>query len=439
MAEQVAMDRLLGAERQGLKLAIFCRTIAVCIGFVWLTGAWSASGFTPNPMALVALALFALLGFVSYAVIGTRYDRWWLKYALYAVDILGLSSVFLIIPVSQSAPDLPQVLAFRTFGIHYFFPIIAMACLTLSWRLVAWSGIVSAMGWLLAFGIAIAGMEHRVSWRDLAPDGSAEDYYSVFFSPDFVGYGSRVEEVGFLLIATAILALAVVRARRVFLAQQRAEAEREAAIRTFGRFVPETIAERLATDKDVLAPQVRRGVVLDIDIEDFTAYAQGRDPKEVIRVLGAFLARAADAISSHEGVVISFTGDGLLAAFNTPLEIRRPERAALDAATGLLECADAFGFDIRIGLAAGPVATGRVGSERRQAFTIYGDTVNRAARLQALAKDVGAPVLVDAEVAGKADPTDRLRPLGEHHIRGFEEPVSVWAKEWVALPGIAAD
>lgn len=435
MADRKALARLRIAERQGLKLAILCRTAAVAAGMVWLIIGWNLAGASPNPLSMTALGLFAAIGIASYVVIGTRFERWWLKYVLYAADILGICAFLIIIPVSYSAPELPHILAFRSFGIYLLVPMIAMATLTLSWRLVAWSGLVAFAGWWGAFGIAISGMERRLSWGDLPAEETAEEFLSVFLSPDFVGYGSRIQETGLLLIASLILAFAVFRARRVFLAQVTAEIEREQMVRTFGRFVPETIAERLASDQEALAPQVRHGVALVLDIQDFTKYADGRDPAEVIDTLGTFLADAAEAISGHEGVVISFTGDGLLAAFNTPLEIGDPERAALDAAADLLDCAERNGFRVRVGLAAGPIATGRVGSDRRQAFTIYGDTVNRAARLEVLAKDVGASVLADAAIAGKSKPDDRLKPLGEQRIRGFEAPLPVWSKELTALPG----
>ena len=437
MAGRVARQRLLVAERQGLKLAVLCRTAAVAFGMLWLTVGWNLAGFSPSPLAMTALALFGVIGIASYTVIGTRYERWWLKYALYAIDILAVCAVFVVIPVSRFAPELPQVLAFRAFGVHYLFPLVAMACLTLSWRLVAWSGLAAVAGWWAAFGLAIADMQQRLSWRDLPPEPTAEEYLKVFLSPDFVGYGTRLQETILLMIAALVLALAVYRARCVFVAQVEAEQARERAVRTFGRFVPETIADRLASDRDALAPQVRHGVALVLDIENFTAYADGRAPEEVIATLGAFLARSAEAISNREGVVISFTGDGLLAAFNTPLEIRQPERAALDAASDLLKCAGDCGFQVRVGLASGQIASGRVGSERRQAFTIYGDTVNRAARLEALAKDVGASVLADGGVAGKAKPDDLLKPLGEQRIRGFEAPLAVWSKQMTALPGAA--
>ena len=96
MAGRVARQRLLVAERQGLKLAVLCRTAAVAFGMLWLTVGWNLAGFSPSPLAMTALALFGVIGIASYTVIGTRYERWWLKYALYAIDILAVCAVFVV-------------------------------------------------------------------------------------------------------------------------------------------------------------------------------------------------------------------------------------------------------------------------------------------------------------------------------------------------------
>ena len=431
MDAALAEDRLTRAERQGLRLGILCRTLAVGAALVWLLIAWAGTGFFPAVWGLIAVAAFTLFGIVSYAVIGTRFDRWWLKYALYAADILGVCALFAVLPISRDA-DIPQIIAFRAYGIYYLFPLIAMACLSLSWRLVAWSGVVAVIGWWAAFGLVVAGMDQTLSWGDVGVGATRESYETVFLSIDFIGVGNRIEETGFVLIGALILALAVYRARRVFFAQIAAEAqkdaeraERERIGSMLGRYVPEAIAERLMADAAALAPQVRHGVVLVMDVRDFTRFAARKDPKDVIEALNAFLADCADVIAEHDGVVISFTGDGLLAAFNTPLDIAEPEKAALAAARGLRQTGRDAGFGLRVGLAGGPVASGSVGSSKRQAFTVYGDTVNRAARLEALAKTLDETVLMDETVARAV--AEELRPLGLHEIRGFASPVDVWA------------
>lgn len=429
-----AHDRLIRAERRGLRLAILARTLAVAAALAWLLAGSLSSGPGYGRAGLAALAAFTAVGVAHLAVIGTRFDRAWMKYAVYAADILGVCALFALIPVS-SGGDVPQVLAFRAYGIYYLFPLIAMATLSLSPGLVLWAGAVAVVGWWTAFIATTAGIEQPLSWGDMPAGAAREAYETIFLSIDFVGTGNRVEETGFLLVAAAVLALAVHRARRVFLAQVAAEAdrERERAARerialTLGRYVPEAIAQRLIEDEAALAPQERHGVVLVMDVAGFTAFSAGRRPAAVIEALNRFLGRAADVIGDHDGVVISFTGDGLLATFGIPLEIEAPERAALAAAEALQPVAAEAGFSIRTGLAAGPVAAGSVGSSGRQAFTVYGDTVNRAARLEALGKELGAAVVTDEAVARAGADVGALSPAGRHDLKGLPDPVAVWTR-----------
>ncbi len=433
MSSANATHRLVKAERQGLRLAIFCRTLAVSAGFIWFIGASLAVGAAPNPWGFAALLAFTLFGVLNLFIIGTRYERWWLKYVIYTVDILGMCALFAVLPPSSGA-DVPQIVAFRAYGIYYLFPLIAMACLSLSWRLVAWSGIVAVLGWWGAFAVVVRGMERSLSWGDMPPGATRQDYETIFLSIDFIGVGNRVEETGFLLISALILAVAVYRARLVFFRQIAAEAEREAEraareriTQSLGRYVPETIADRLIADESALAPQVRHAAILVMDIRAFTAFAAERPPAEVIDTLNTFLARCSEIISARDGVIISFTGDGLIAAFNTPLEVPDPEGAAVESALALVEHARTTSFGIRVGVSAGPVAAGSVGSSERQAFTVYGDTVNRAARLEALAKDLDADILVDEGVMASGKEWPGQRSHGLQNLKGMADPVPVWS------------
>lgn len=427
--------RLIAAEQRGLRIAVGCRTLALGAAATWWITAGLAYGLDLSLWAIGILLGMTVFGVATVLLIGTRFDRWWLKYTIYAVDILAVCAVFALVPLRTDA-DIPQIIAFRVYGIYFLFPLIAMACLTLSWRLVLWSGFVAVIGWWAAFLFVVGDMDRRLNWSDFPDQAGRADYEAIFLSMDFVGQGNRIIESGVLFMAATILALAVARARNVFFAQLRAETEREQERQarerielTFGRYVPEAIAARLIDDDAALAPQMRSGVVLVMDIAGFTRFAEGRPPSEVIERLNGFLAGAADIVSERNGVVIQFTGDGLLATFNTPLEIELPERAAFDAAGVLVDFARSGGFAIRIGLAAGPVAAGSIGSAARQAFTVYGDTVNRAARLEALGKDLRAPIVLVEACATALPDRNAIAAAGAHRLQGLSDPVEVWTSD----------
>ncbi|MEM9551991.1 MAG: adenylate/guanylate cyclase domain-containing protein, partial [Pseudomonadota bacterium] len=360
------------------------------------------------------------------------YDRWWLKYAVYGADILAICATFVIIPVSRG-DDVPQIITFRAYGIYFLFPLVAMAALSLSWRLVLWAGTVAVIGWWAAFALVVLGMENTLSWGDMPPDATRADYEAIFLSIDFIGRGNRIEETGMLMLGTVALAIAVYRARRVFFAQVAAalardqEAEARARVTDLlGRYVPEEVAERLISDPTPLAPQVRHGTALILDIADFTRFAADKEPVEVIASLDQLLADASDRIAAAGGVVINYLGDGLLATFNTPVAVDRPEVCAVTAARALLNLGETSGFGLRIGIASGEIASGNVGSSRRQSFTVYGTTVNLAARLEAQAKALGKSLVIDTTTSAALPEGMKLLPAGKVEVRGLERPISIF-------------
>ncbi len=431
-----ALDRLGQAERNGLRLAIRCRTAATGAGLVWYIGAALVSpDFEARALSIATLLLFTTFGVMHLAIIGTQFDRWWMKYAIYAADIAGVCALFVLIPVSPSG-EVPQIVAFRAYGIYYLFPLIAMACLSLSWRLVIWAGCIAVLGWWIAFLWIVADMNQVYSWGDIPLQATREDYETIFLSMNFIGVGNRIEETGLLFAGALTLALAVYRARRVFFAQIAAEVheerERQARQRVtdlLGRYLPEAIASKLIEEPDALAPQVRYGSALVLDIADFTRFAAARHPHDVIASLDAFLADSSDIVSEQKGIVITFTGDGLLATFNTPIEIERPETMAVRAALELLSLARLSGFNIRIGIASGKIVSGNIGSSRRQAFTVYGDTVNLASRLENEGKRLGARLLIDPSTKEALSSEFTPVSLGRHTLRGFSGDREVFAVE----------
>ncbi|MEM7464251.1 MAG: adenylate/guanylate cyclase domain-containing protein, partial [Pseudomonadota bacterium] len=301
------------------------------------------------------------------------------------------------------------------------------------WRLVIWTGAVAVVYRWTAFLWVVYDMEQTYYGADINPAATRADYENIFLSIDFIGRGNRIEETGFLFVGALILALVVYRARKVFFAQIEAEEiqrqERNARLKvtqTLGRFVPEEIAEQIVADDGALAPREKYGTILIMDIAGFSTYAAGKPPADVITNLNRFLADCADVIASHSGVVISFTGDGLLASFNIPLDIEQPEQSAIEAANELVGTSTTTDFNIRIGIASGPVASGSIGSTERMAFTVYGTTVNRAARLENLCKELKKTILFDQSTSQKLVGSSTSVSLGNHALRGVSASEQVF-------------
>ncbi len=431
--------RLTQAEQAGLRLALVCRSAITGAAFAWyVLAAIVFPEITPRIITILVLLGFTAIGIAHLKVIGTRFDRSWIKFAIYALDALAICAAFALVPISR-ADDIPQIIAFRAYGNYFLFPLLAMACLSLSWRLVLWTGAMIVLGWWVAFAWVVLGMERSLSWSDMPSTAARADYESVFLSIDFIGRGNRIEETGMIFFATLALAVSVYRARAVFFAQVAADLEwqREKSLRErvsdlLGKHVPETIAKQLIAADAPLKSQRSRGTALVMDIAGFTAFSARHDPETVIKSLDSLFADTSRAVARNGGVVLSYLGDGFLATFNAPVSIQNPERAAIASARELLTITKQHGFDIRIGIATGDLVTGIVGSDNRQSFTVYGDTVNLASRLEAACKNMHSRIAMDSATVEAVAGTEKVSALGKAEIRGFDAAIDVFTPEQVS-------
>jgi class 3 adenylate cyclase len=410
---------LAAAERRGLRTAIHGRNAVLVVLAVWML----AVGRPPGSVAGALLVLaFVSVGLGYLGLIARGLERPWQRFVLVAVDVAALAAAALLLPVSFGG-DVPQIFVFRGFGVSVLFLVVAAAALSLMPRLVLWTGVAATLGlWFVFLTITLA-MERTVSWSDLPPSPTRAEYYAVVFDPDFVGRGNRVIESLLLVSVAGLLATAVARARAVARERARADHHRRRALEVFGQYVPAEIAAALVERPERLAPQLREASVVFADVEGFTRLAEARPPEEVLATLSALFTRIGAIVTREGGVVIGFAGDAVLAAFNAPLDCPDHPARALAAARAVAEVT-AAGLRLRVGVAAGPVAAGTVGGVERQAFTLYGDAVNLAQRLEAANKDLGTRLLVQAELWELAGRPAGFRPVGALAVRNRDGRVA---------------
>lgn len=208
--------------------------------------------------------------------------------------------------------------------------------------------------------------------------------------------------------------------------------ERDFIRQTFGRYVPDKIAALLLANKGVVQPRLTTATILYLDIENFTGISENRSPDSVLKLLNAFFGAAIEAIQGTGGVVNQFHGDAMLVTYNVP--VADPDHAdnALAAAMAIQKAVNEKTFAgtrlrVRIGINTGRVVAGAVGAEERLSYTVYGDAVNLAARLEALNKDLGSRVLISASTVGALRGSYPLRPMGQVTVRGKRRPVMLYA------------
>ena len=200
--------------------------------------------------------------------------------------------------------------------------------------------------------------------------------------------------------------------------------------RTFGRLVAPEVAKQILEDENWMKPARREAVIMFADLKGFTKYSEGKSPEDVAAFLNRCWSIAADIVEKHGGVINKYMGDGFLAIFGVPLELKGAEKAAAETAAELdRELAPVLnpdGLALCIGLHSGPMIVGGIGSEARCEFTVIGSTVNLASRLETLNRSLDTRCLTSSEVADKIAGDWHMKDHGGQQVKGVAREVNVF-------------
>ena len=207
--------------------------------------------------------------------------------------------------------------------------------------------------------------------------------------------------------------------------------ESELVRETLGRFVPTDVARTLLTEGGELAPEQSEATVLFCDLEGFTSLTETLGPAGIVELLNEYFEVMVEILERHCGVVTQFQGDAILATFNVPVPDPAHAANALRAAIEMQSAVQRQEFagqriGSRIGINTGRLVAGAVGAKGRLSYTVHGDAVNLAARLEALNKELGTRTLVSESTAEQVEGFD-LKPMGEVGVRGQTGQVAVFA------------
>ncbi|QDW39515.1 adenylate/guanylate cyclase domain-containing protein [Bradyrhizobium sp. KBS0727] len=292
-----------------------------------------------------------------------------------------------------------------------YFIFIILSTLRLDFWLSTFTGFVAA-----AELFYMAMFYHRAGSVDPAPDLYYHAVRSVM-----------------VLICGMLAGAVAVQLRRQFAASILAATARDRVTNLFGQHVSPQVVARLMAEGTGTGSDIRRVAVMFVDFRSFTAGARDRSPQEVVDRLDGAFAVLVDILDRHGGIVNKFLGDGFLALFGAPLEAQDAAHQAVAAAREMLEAnerankAASWPLRIGIGIHFGEVVAGNIGSPRRKEYTVIGDTVNFAARLEALNKDFNSQFLISQAVRDAlGEACGDAVSLGEVQVRGYDRPMSVW-------------
>ena len=214
--------------------------------------------------------------------------------------------------------------------------------------------------------------------------------------------------------------------------------EREKVRSLFGKYIPESIAEQMLKEDGALKPQTTEATIFFVDLAGFTAMSERLNPQEIVEVLNDYFSKIVSIIEGHNGVITQFQGDAVLAIFNVPIEDAFHALNAINTAREIIDVVAQNTFcghqlSCRIGITTGDVVAGNVGAKDRLNYTVHGDIVNLAARLEQLNKEYSTNVLI---AASTVENVQNLKPakfsslyfdeIGNISVRGKEEQVIVY-------------
>ncbi|MFN4274739.1 MAG: adenylate/guanylate cyclase domain-containing protein [Ferrovibrio sp.] len=418
-------------EQRGLVFAFRARVIAVIAVMLWLVLL-----IEPQRQLYYLSVSFVLLllGAIPHLLRHHRHAVP-IRLAFVLLDAILITAVIVLTPPGDIDSGFPIQMRVRGPEFLYLMLLIVGAALSYSPLQVIWTGFCVVMAW--GIGVFLVQMRADTRQYDPAAEASPEAILRLVTDPYFVGYFNLMNQLVLAIIATAILAAAVWRSRRMLLRQTRAEIARA----DLARYVSPDVADAIiASDRTFGVPTTRDVAVLFADIVGFTALSERLPPDRVVRLLKSFHERGSRVVFRHGGTLDKYMGDGFLATFGTISDA--PDAAALAVRCAIdlqheLERWNAKramrGADtIRLstGVHCGPVVVGNIGSDRRLEFSVVGDAVNIASRLETLTRRLGCRIAVSADCLATAQKHVADLPAfasaGIVQLDGREQSVAVW-------------
>ncbi len=297
-----------------------------------------------------------------------------------------------------------------------YFLFIILSTLRLEERMSIFSGTVSAIQYISLF------LYFKTFSFNALPITLIEN--------DALYYG----KAGILLGSGFVAGFVTRQIKRAVANSFRHEVDKNQIRALFGQHVSPAVVNQLLEQKEDWIGEVRHVCMLFFDIRNFTQFSESQSPTDLIQFLNTVFSTAIECVNSNGGIINKFLGDGFMAVFGAPVSDGRDVLNAIRAAEKikvtldeLMEKGSLTPIGFGMGLHSGDAVTGNVGSNERKEYTIIGDVVNLASRIEQLNKQFGTQILVsEAVYAENESQKDRFHLLGDIEIKGKSLPVKIY-------------
>jgi adenylate cyclase len=415
--QELESERLIGWVQLG---------VVFFFGLLWAIAPRPADAtlFQPVPIALALYLAFTTTRLVlSYVTVLPG----WLLFVSMLIDVgmlLGLIWSFHI----QYGQPAAFYLKIPTFT--YIFVFIALRALRFDARFVLGTGVLAAVGWLAMVAYAVWATGRAGITRSFVE----------YLNSSRILIGAEIDKIVAILVVTAILALAIRRAGQVLDRSIREEVRTRDMI----RFLPRDVADVITSAEHMVKPgdaEEREAAVLLLDLRGFTRFSTGKPPREVVELLVGFHKRIVPIITGYRGVVDKYLGDGVMATFGaahaSPTAAADAMQAidaiiaeARDWRASLSRSGEADAPLVNGAVTAGPVVFAALGDEQRLEYTIIGEAVNLATKLEKHNKTEATMALTTLAAYERAAAQGYRRQshpeiLEARQVAGVEEPLDL--------------
>ncbi len=206
------------------------------------------------------------------------------------------------------------------------------------------------------------------------------------------------------------------------------------AISLFGQQVSKEVALELLSDTSKSSSKKLFACIMFLDIRNFTSFAASKEPFEIIQYQNDVFGFMIDIISKHHGIINQFLGDGFMATFGAPVSSGNDSQNAVNASIEIVELlnkkcesGEIPKTKVGIGLHAGHIVTGNVGTSERKQYSITGNTVILASRIEQLNKKYNSELLISKEVLDNLGQTKlKMKKLGAEYLKGRDQPMEIF-------------
>jgi adenylate cyclase len=363
---------------------------------------------------IILVVIFVRALFVSRAV------KRWTRFGIKAFIAIRYINTFIEISIPSIVLiiysfNLPSVYPLFTPIALLYFIIIMLSALELDFKLCVFSGLVAAIQYILiAFYLSNKPFPN-------------EAVNTISFFPAYVGTAAL------FFISGHTAGLITNQIKKGLLKHYKVQSERDEIQKLFGQQISKEIVDELVDNKYEIQSRLRFTAIMFLDIRNFSIFAQDKSPEEIIAYQNNVFSFMIEIINANKGIVTQIMGDGLMAIFGAPLEHDNDCQLAVNSALQInkeLKRRNESGLIpetiIRIGINAGEVVTGNVGTSERKQYSVTGQPVIIAARLEQINKELNTSIIISNNVYKRV----KLNFEPIYHkdviIKGIPEPITVY-------------